>query len=212
MPSPACPRLRPRPRRRTRPRARLPSLIGATRADLAEALTGIGVPTREIRMRIAQLWHWIYFRGATSFDDMGNVSKHCVPSWRSISAWRGPEVAAEQISADGTRKWLIRFAPRDGEAKGAEVECVYIPESDRGTLCVSSQVGCTLDLQLFAIRARNISSVTSRRRRSSRKLSWPAIRIGDFPGQTAPENGLLPAEGSRFISNIVFMGMGRAAL
>jgi 23S rRNA (adenine2503-C2)-methyltransferase len=185
----------------------LPSLVGATRADIAQALTGIGVPAGEIRMRTAQLWHWIYFRGATSFDDMANVSKHLRAKLAAHFSLARPEVVAEQVSADGTRKWLIRFAPVEGTGKGAEVECVYIPESDRGTLCVSSQVGCTLTCSFCHTGTQHLV-----RNLTTQEIVAQAVvardRIGDFPGQKAPETGLMPVEGSRFVSNIVFMGMG----
>src|SRR6266571_1120915 len=112
---------------------RKPSLVGLTRAGLAEALRGIGVPEREIRMRVAQLWHWIYFQGAREFDVMLNVSKVMRQKLAEAFSLTRPEVVEEQISVDGTRKWLIRMPPVDAFDKGAEIECVYIPESDRGT-------------------------------------------------------------------------------
>jgi len=120
------------------------SLVGFGRSALAERLTEIGVPAREIRMRVNQLWHWIYHRGAQSFDEMLNVSKVLRATLDESFTLARPEIVSEQISKDGTRKWLIRM-PRMGlHDKGAEIETVYIPESDRGTLCISSQVGCTL--------------------------------------------------------------------
>ena len=121
-----------------------PSLAGMTRAEIGDALRALGLPEREIRMRVSQLWHWIYFRGARDFGEMLNVSKALRTQLANAFALRLPEIVEEQISVDGTRKWLLRLQPVDAFDKGAEVECVYIPESDRGTLCVSSQVGCTL--------------------------------------------------------------------
>src|SRR6476661_5313361 len=126
------------------PVAAKPSLVGYTRAQLAEALGAIGVPERERRMRVGQLWHWIYFQGASSFDAMLNVSKALRAQLAEHYTLARPQVAASQLSQDGTRKWLIRMPPVNAHDKGAEIECVYIPESDRGTLCISSQVGCTL--------------------------------------------------------------------
>jgi len=121
-----------------------PSLVGLTRAQLAAALGDIGVPKPQRKMRVQQLWHWIYFRGFTSFDAMSSVSKEL----RSLLAERftlaRPEVVAEQVSVDGTRKWLLRLPGETQGERPHEVECVYIPDTDRGTLCVSSQVGCTL--------------------------------------------------------------------
>jgi 23S rRNA (adenine2503-C2)-methyltransferase len=121
-----------------------PSLVGYSRAALADALGTLGVPERERKMRVQQLWHWIYVRGVTSFDAMTSVSKDLRARLDARFTLARPEVVVEQISVDGTRKWLLRLP---GEVEGErphEVECVYIPDEDRGTLCVSSQVGCTL--------------------------------------------------------------------
>jgi 23S rRNA (adenine2503-C2)-methyltransferase len=122
-----------------------PSLIGLSRAQLSDALAPLGVPERERKMRIQQLWHWIYVRGATSFDVMSSISKELRTELNAHYTLARPEVVAEQVSVDGTRKWLLRLP---GEVEGErphEVECVFIPDGDRGTLCVSSQVGCTLN-------------------------------------------------------------------
>ena len=184
-----------------------PSLLGATRGELAAALISLGVPEREIRMRVAQLWHWIYFQGATSFDSMLNIGKALRTKLSQNFTLERPQVVAEQVSTDGTRKWLIRFAPVDAKDKGAEIECVYIPESDRGTLCVSSQVGCTLTCSFCHTGTQKLV----RNLTSSEIVSQLVIareRLGDFPGLTPPKDGLLPSDGSRFVSNIVFMGMG----
>ena len=122
-----------------------PSLIGLSRQELAERLGELGVPARQQKMRVQQLWHWIYFRGARSFDEMTSVSKDARTALEAHFTVDRPEVVAEQISNDGTRKWLLRLPSGDELQKAHEVECVYIPETDRGTLCVSSQVGCTLN-------------------------------------------------------------------
>src|SRR5438128_11174967 len=142
-PRPASAVLEKTPLERYVPPAK-PSLIGLSRAALADALSGIGVPPAQRKMRVQQLWHWIYMRGATGFAQMTNVSKELRARLDAAFTLARPEVVAEQVSADGTRKWLLRLP---GEAGGAphEVECVYIPETDRGTLCLSSQVGCTLN-------------------------------------------------------------------
>ncbi|MCC2101742.1 MAG: 23S rRNA (adenine(2503)-C(2))-methyltransferase RlmN, partial [Hyphomicrobiales bacterium] len=120
------------------------SLLGLTRAQLGDALRTLDLPEREVRMRVNQLWNWIYFHGVRDFDAMLNVSKVLRGRLAEKFTLARPEVVSEQVSTDGTRKWLIRMPPVDAKDKGAEIECVYIPESDRGTLCVSSQVGCTL--------------------------------------------------------------------
>jgi 23S rRNA (adenine2503-C2)-methyltransferase len=185
-----------------------PSLVGLTRAQLAEALAAIGVPAREHRMRVGQLWHWIYFHGVSSFDAMLNVSKTMRAQLAEHYSLTRPQVVAEQISVDGTRKWLIRMNPVDARDKGAEIECVYIPESDRGTLCVSSQVGCTLTCTFCHTGTqrlvRNLSA-----QEIVQQLVVARDMLGDFPGMTPPTDGLIPSgEGVRAVSNIVFMGMG----
>ena len=114
------------------------SLVGMTRTQMVSALREIGVPERETRMRVAQLWHWIYHRGVDEFDAMLNVSKGMRASLKQSYTLARPEVISEQISIDGTRKWLIRMPSTGPHDKGAEIETVYIPESDRGTLCISS--------------------------------------------------------------------------
>src|SRR6266700_3534054 len=125
-----------------------PSLVGLSRAQLMEALVSIGVPAAQQKMRVQQIWHWLYVRGARGFDEMTSVSKELRAALARHFTLARPEVVAEQVSVDGTRKWLLRLpGEHSGEALGErphEVECVYIPEADRGTLCVSSQVGCTL--------------------------------------------------------------------
>jgi 23S rRNA (adenine2503-C2)-methyltransferase len=182
------------------------SLAGLGRAELGEALTEIGVPERERRMRVAQLWHWIYFRGVQDFAAMSSVSKHLRAKLAAHFTLTRPEVAVEQVSADGTRKWLIRLPAEHPGERPHDIECVYIPESDRGTLCVSSQVGCTL----------NCSFCHTGTQRLVRNLTAAEIvtqvmiardKLGEWPGMTPPEGAIVPS-GDRYVSNIVFMGMG----
>src|SRR4030081_3982766 len=122
-----------------------PSLIGLSRAEIADRLGEIGVAPGQRKMRTQQLWHWMYVRGAKEFDEMTSISKEMRAQLVQHFTVARPEVVAEQISNDGTRKWLLRLPSGDANEKAHEVECVYIPETDRGTLCVSSQVGCTLN-------------------------------------------------------------------
>ena len=185
-----------------------PNLAGMTRGEISGALRGLGLPEHEIRMRTNQLWHWIYFRGARDFAEMLNISKSLRATLAEAFELRLPEIVEEQLSIDGTRKWLLRLAPTGPQDKGAEIECVYIPESDRGTLCVSSQVGCTL----------TCSFCHTGTQRLVRNLSTAEIvgqlliarqRLGDYPDRERPRDGLVPVgEGVRAVSNIVFMGMG----
>jgi len=184
------------------------TLAGATRAEIADALVSLGVPEREIKMRLAQLWHWIYFRGARDFDAMLNIAKPMRAALADRFTLERPEIVAEQVSADGTRKWLLRMAKTGPFDKGAEIECVYIPEADRGTLCVSSQVGCTLSCTFCHTGTQKLV----RNLTAAEIIAQVLVardRLGDFPGGRAPTDGLVPSgEGVRAVSNIVFMGMG----
>jgi 23S rRNA (adenine2503-C2)-methyltransferase len=114
------------------------SLIGLSRVELAAALAEAGVPEKQIRMRASQIWHWLYVRGATDFDSMTSMSKPLRAELAARFKLARPEIVEEQVSTDGTRKWLLRFPPR-GAGRPVEVETVYIPEEGRGTLCVSSR-------------------------------------------------------------------------
>jgi 23S rRNA (adenine2503-C2)-methyltransferase len=187
-----------------------PSLVGLTRAQLSAVLGAIGVPDAQRKMRVQQLWHWIYFRGLTSFDAMTSVSKELRGELAQRFTLARPEVVAEQVSVDGTRKWLLRM-PGETQAAGIgerphEVECVYIPDTERGTLCVSSQVGCTL----------TCAFCHTGTQRFVRNLTADEIvgqvmvardRLGDWPGATRPTDGVVPS-GDRCVTNVVMMGMG----
>jgi len=184
------------------------SLAGLTRSELGDALRALGIPEREIRMRSSQLWHWIYFRGVRDFGSMLNVSKTLRERLDEAFTLDLPEIVEEQVSTDGTRKWLLRMPPVDAHDKGAEIECVYIPESDRGTLCVSSQVGCTLNCTFcYTGTQRLVRNLTTRE--IVGQLLVARQKLGDFPDRKRPTDGLVPSgEGVRAVSNIVFMGMG----
>ena len=184
-----------------------PSLVGLTRAALAEALGAIDVKPAQQKMRVQQIWHWIYVRGAQGFEQMTSVSKELRAELDAHYTLARPEVVAEQISVDGTRKWLLRLPGETPGERPHEVECVYIPETDRGTLCLSSQVGCTL----------NCSFCHTGTQRLVRNLTPGEIvgqvmvardRLGDFLGAERATGPGLPTEGERFVSNIVMMGMG----
>src|SRR5712671_8192949 len=176
-----------------------PSLIGLSRAEIADRLGEIGVAPAQRKMRTQQLWHWIYFRGARSFGEMTNVSKEMRSELDMHFTVERPEVAAEQISNDGTRKWLLRLPSGDSLEKAHEVECVYIPETDRGTLCVSSQVGCTL----------NCSFCHTGTQRLVRNLTAGEIvgqimvardRLSDWPTLPPPLRGRVGEGGSHKLS------------
>jgi 23S rRNA (adenine2503-C2)-methyltransferase len=177
-----------------------PSLIGFSRAELAEMLAAVGVPPAQRKMRTQQLWHWLYVRGAQSFEQMTDISKTLRAELEKNFTVARPEVVAEQISEDGTRKWLLRLPSGHAAERPHEVECVYIPETDRGTLCVSSQVGCTL----------NCSFCHTGTQRLVRNLTAGEIvgqvmvardRLNDWVDRETPN-------GNRLITNVVMMGMG----
>jgi 23S rRNA (adenine2503-C2)-methyltransferase len=175
-----------------------PSLIGLSRSELAERLGEVGVAPAQRKMRVQQLWHWIYFRGAKNFDEMTSISKDIRAELARHFTVDRPEVVAEQISNDGTRKWLLRLPSGNNLEKPHEVECVYIPETDRGTLCVSSQVGCTL----------NCAFCHTGTQRLVRNLT-----AGEVVGQVMVARDRLNdwadrENGTRLVTNIVMMGMG----
>jgi 23S rRNA (adenine2503-C2)-methyltransferase len=184
-----------------------PSLVGLSREQLADALGDIGVPEKQRKMRVAQLWNWIYVRGVTRFDAMTSVSKEVRAALDERFTLERPEVVAEQVSVDGTRKWLLRLPGEHAGERPHEVECVYIPDTGRATLCVSSQVGCTL----------TCSFCHTGTQRLVRNLTPGEIvgqvmvardRLGDWPGGMPPEGAIVPTDGGRFVTNIVMMGMG----
>jgi 23S rRNA (adenine2503-C2)-methyltransferase len=182
-----------------------PSLIGLDRAGLAAALAEAGVPEGQRRMRAAQLWHWLYVRGAADFAAMTNVGKELRGQLRERFTLARPEIVSEQVSVDGTRKWLLRFPPR-GAGRPVEVETVYIPEEGRGTLCVSSQVGCTLTCTFCHTGTqRLVRNLTAEEIVSQILLARE--RLGDFPELATPPGAIVPREG-RLVSNVVMMGMG----
>jgi 23S rRNA (adenine2503-C2)-methyltransferase len=174
---------------------------------LAAALAEIGVPEREQRMRVSQLWHWIYFRGATEFEQMSNVTKHLRAKLAEHFSLARPEIVIEQASADGTRKWLIRL-PADPPGEGPhEIETVYIPERDRGTLCVSSQVGCTLSCTFCHTGTqRLVRNLTAAE--IVAQVMVARDRLGEWPGAVRAEGTASEVEAPRLVTNIVFMGMG----
>ncbi|WP_336287621.1 MULTISPECIES: 23S rRNA (adenine(2503)-C(2))-methyltransferase RlmN [unclassified Bartonella] len=185
-------------------RSKLP-LIGLSHDEMVEALKEIGVPKHQTRMRVRQLWHWLYVRGVSNFDEMRNISKPMQEMLKSHFSIARPEIVEEQISKDGTRKWLLRF-PARGAGKPVEIETVYIPEEGRGTLCLSSQVGCTLTCSFChtgtQVLVRNLTA-----EEILAQLLVARDCLGDFPDKNTPDGAIVPIEG-RKITNIVMMGMG----
>jgi 23S rRNA (adenine2503-C2)-methyltransferase len=179
-----------------RPLAAAPdNLIGLDRQDLAVALGAIGEPEAKLGMRANQLFHWIYHRGATRFADMTSIAKELRERLDAHYRIERPTVTTAERSADGTRKWLVRFID------GNEVESVYIPETDRGALCMSSQVGCALTCSFCHTGTqRLVRNLTAAEIVAQMMLARDDI--GEWP---------TPSDG-RWISNIVMMGMGEPLL
>ena len=163
------------------------SLIGLSREELATEIEGIGAPP----FRARQLWHWIYHRGAPDFAAMTSLAKDFREELSHRFTVERPATSRAQASLDGTRKWLLKFAD------GNEAECVHIPEEDRGALCVSSQVGCTLTCKFCHTGTqplvRNLSAAEI-----VGQVMLARDELGEWPS---------PKEG-RLLSNIVLMGMG----
>jgi 23S rRNA (adenine2503-C2)-methyltransferase len=187
--------------------SRKPSLAGLSRDALRAALARIGVPEKQARMRVNQLWSWIYVRGVTKFDAMSDVSKELRATLEQYYSLTRPEIVTEQVSVDGTRKWLLRLVGQENDARPPEIETVYIPEPDRGTLCISSQVGCTLTCSFCHTGTqRLVRNLTAQE--IVGQILLARDRIGDWSGAASPDDGRLLPEGERKITNIVLMGMG----
>ncbi|MGM4982671.1 23S rRNA (adenine(2503)-C(2))-methyltransferase RlmN [Rhizobium sp. 11_C7_N12_5] len=199
------PKLKPMPLSQPVELSPKPSLIGLTREEMGAALKEKGVADKQIKMRVSQLWNWIYVRGVSDFDAMVNVSKDMREMLKTHFTVARPEIVEEQVSNDGTRKWLLRFPPR-GAGRPVEIEAVYIPEEGRGTLCISSQVGCSLTCSFCHTGTqRLVRNLTAEEILS--QLLLARDRLGDFPDREAPQGTVMPAEG-RKVSNVVMMGMG----
>jgi 23S rRNA (adenine2503-C2)-methyltransferase len=171
------------------------NIVGLTRAALREALIAAGTPEKQAKMRLGQLWQWVYHWGVRDFALMTNLAK----DYRALLAEHFsidlPEVVTRQISEDGTRKYLVRIAG------GHEVEVVYIPETDRGTLCISSQVGCTLTCTFCHTGTQKlVRNLTAAEIVGQVMLARDDLDEWPVPGA--------PKEEVRLISNIVLMGMG----
>ncbi len=167
------------------------NLVGLSREELSRLFADFGLPA----FRARQVWHWIYHRGATGFDQMTTLAKPLRAELAARCAIRRPGVATEQLSSDGTRKWLLR------PPGGGEVECVYIPEQDRGALCLSSQVGCALSCPFCHTGTQPLV-----RNLSSADIVGQVLIARDAYGEwPSPKDG-------RMISNIVMMGMGEPLL
>jgi 23S rRNA (adenine2503-C2)-methyltransferase len=171
-----------------------PSLIGLTREGLKGALAKMGVEAKHQSMRASQLWNGIYVQGATDFAAMTTLAKPFRAELDDVFSLQRPEVVTAQVSGDGTRKWLIRFAP------GIEVETVFIPDEDRGTLCISSQVGCTLNCRFCHTGTQKlVRNLTAAEIVSQIMIARDDLKEWPRAGRNSEE---------RQVTNIVMMGMG----
>jgi 23S rRNA (adenine2503-C2)-methyltransferase len=172
-----------------------PNIVGLTRDALKAALIEMGTPEKQAKMRVNQVWAWLYHWGVRDFAQMTNLAKDYRAKLDETFVIEVPEVVSKQVSADGTRKYLMRIAG------GHEVETVYIPEEDRGTLCISSQVGCTLTCSFChtgtqkLVRNLTAGEIVG-------QIMVARDDLGEWPEQGAPKNE------TRLLSNIVLMGMG----
>ena len=171
------------------------NLVGLTRDKLREALITHGTPEKQARMRAGQIWQWIYQWGVRDFAGMTNLSKAYRAELAEKFVIAIPEVVSRQVSTDGTRKYLVRITG------GHEVEVVYIPETDRGTLCISSQVGCTLTCSFCHTGTQKLV-----RNLTAGEIIGQVMMARDDLGEW-PEHGARTDE-ARLLSNIVLMGMG----
>ena len=172
------------------------NLVGLTREGLRETLIAAGTPEKQAKMRVGQIWQWIYQKGVRDFDAMTNLSKAYRAELAEQFTIEVPEVVSRQVSADGTRKYLVRIAG------GHEVETVYIPEESRGTLCISSQVGCTLTCSFCHTGTQKLV-----RNLTAGEIIGQVMNARDDLGEW-PEPGRAPKDEARLLSNIVLMGMG----
>ena len=173
------------------------NIVGLTRDKLREALIAMGTPEKQSKMRVNQIWQWVYQWGVRDFHAMTNLAKGYRADLDAHFEIALPEIVSKQVSADGTRKYLVRIAG------GHEVEVVYIPETDRGTLCISSQVGCTLTCSFCHTGTQKLV-----RNLTAGEIIGQVMLARDDLGEW-PEPGVGTGEnGPRLLSNIVLMGMG----
>ena len=164
------------------------NLIGLSKEELAAELSALG----EKPFRAKQLWQWIYFRGESDFDKMSNLSKDLRAKLKENYTLRRPKIVAEQLSKDKTRKWLLEFDD------GQRIETVYIPEEDRGAVCISTQVGCAVGCKFCHTGSQKIT----------RNLTAGEIVAQFMVARDTYGEWPSPTNETRYLSNLVVMGMG----
>ena len=171
------------------------NLIGMSRTIMHEKLLEIGTPEKQVKMRVGQIWQWIYQKGARNFSQMTNLSKQYRELLSNNLTIDVPQVVSKQSSKDGTRKYLLKLAG------GHEVEAVYIPEEGRGTLCISSQVGCTLTCSFCHTGTQKLV-----RNLTSGEIVGQILVARDDLDEWTNLNSA--NDKTRLLSNVVLMGMG----
>jgi 23S rRNA (adenine2503-C2)-methyltransferase len=207
----------PVPRPRTAVEGARVNLIGLSKAQIRAALVAAGLDERQAKLRAKQLWHQIYNRGATDFSSMSDIAKPHRAWLAGHFTMDRPEIVTELVSSDGTRKWLLRTPD------GHDFEMVFIPDADRGTLCVSSQVGCTLNCRfchtgtMRLVRNLDAGEIVGQVMLARDSLGeWPPPAAEQQSNNSAEQHSNNPAEQpssdyraeGRMLSNIVMMGMG----
>ena len=183
-------------------------LIGLPKKDIAALFEQAGLDAKAAKLRAKQVFHWLYHRGVTEFEAMTDIAKTMRPWLAERFIVGRPEVVEAQHSIDGTRKWLLRTAD------GHDFEMVFIPDADRGTLCVSSQVGCTLNCRfchtgtMRLVRNLTPGEIVGQVMLARDSLGeWPKGRM-DFVFEDEDEDGGDYRADGRLLTNIVMMGMG----
>jgi len=165
------------------------SLVGLTKKEIKDSLRKLDIPDQQLNMRVNQIWGWVYNKGINSIDEMTTLSLDLREELKKYHNLKRPQISDEQISKDGTKKWLLKFND------GSEVETVFIPDDERGTLCVSSQVGCTLNCTFCHTGTQRLV-----RNLTSQEIVSQIIIAKDSLSEWGQE--------PRQITNIVMMGMG----
>lgn len=198
-----------------RPDGRI-DLVGLPRDSIRTVLADAGLDAKQAKLRAKQIWHWIYHRGVDSFDAMTDIAKTMRPWLAERFVVGRPDIVTAQVSSDGTRKWLL------ATADGHEFEMVFIPDADRGTLCISSQVGCTLNCRfchtgtMRLVRNLTAGEIVGQVMLARDSLGeWPKGSMASHPAGTDPdvddaEDDDAPqySPDGRLLTNIVLMGMG----
>jgi 23S rRNA (adenine2503-C2)-methyltransferase len=183
------------------------NLIGLSKQQTEALLTRLGVPKKQVPLRRKTLWNWIYVRGENDFSRMNGIGKPLQDQLVQHGTLQLPKIVTEQVSIDGTRKWLLEVIGNDGRKH--QIETVYIPENDRGTVCVSSQVGCSLNCTFC-----HTGTMKMMKNLSAYEILGQIMlvrdRLNDYPDRP-PVGFRIPSQG-RSVSNVVMMGMGEPLL